>query len=245
MRFLLITLASLAFVGCSDKGGADTDPPLNTGKDVTTPATDETGVSTTETAVPSILEVIAIGWEFDGVWDQENKTLGGYLFPDIYGTYGYTPYRSPTVYITLASQDYFSAGGTGPPDASLYCLVAASFDGVDTTLDPEAYDYDKGQGSTGVKLPYYGFFEGTLTVIGMTDECNNLDPAVYPGGEPTSTLDGMHFGVGFGPLSPYLETTLSEAFGEPDWTDNQMAYISQFIAINEPGELFPHLRGTI
>ena len=42
----------------------------------------------------------------------------------------------------------------------------------------------------------------------------------------------MHFGFGYGPLSPYLDETLAE--GDPEWDTVSQAYISQFIAINHP-----------
>ncbi len=210
----------------TDTPPADTDTPpadSDTEPDTQTNETGDTG------AVSPFLEVAAIGFELTGSWDQDQELIEPHLFPDLYGGYGYPIFIPTQVFVTLATLDYFSYAGA--PPTSEYCLFTATFDGAPVALTAMEFDYTAGTGSTGVDLETWGMFEGKLTIDTMSAECSQLDPVVWPGGDPMALMDGMHFGVGYGPLSTYLEGQLS---GDPAWPTVDQAYVSQYIAINHP-----------
>lgn len=233
MWMALAGMMVLGSTGCTDEDKSDgSDEGTDDGD--TTPDTDDTvgETETGDTAGNEPLEVAALGFEYVGVWNQDTNTLEPYLFPDIYGTIGYATPNTPVVYITLANLEYFSSAGE--PDEDMYCTIGATFEGQPADVPVEAFDYDAGRGSTGQALATWGMLEGKLSIYGMSERCSELDPAVWPGGDPMALLDGMHFGLGFGPMSPYVEETLST--DNPDWDEVKDAYISQFIAINHPGD---------
>jgi hypothetical protein len=114
-----------------------------------------------------------------------------------------------------------------------YCEFIAFFYYAPASFQGTEFDYDAGKGGTGVELETWGSFEGYLEVLpdSYSDRCYELDPEVFAGGDPLETLDGMHFGLGFGPLSDYLYETYSASESFAEYED---AYMSQYIAINHP-----------
>lgn len=95
------------------------------------------------------------------------------------------------------------------------------------------FDWDAGVGGTGTELETWAAFEGYLRVEPDTfsDRCLELNPDQFEGEDPTIVLDHMHFGLGFGPLSPHLYEAFQD--GE-DFAEYEKAYMTQYIAINHP-----------
>lgn len=224
--FALPTLLVLSIAGCT--------PPKETdsGSSLTKPSDSDADTDTdsdSDTDVGDYLEVAAIGFAVRGVYDQENPTtLGGFLFDDGNGGIGYS---YPYVVVKLATADYFGMSSDDPGYEDEYCSFIAGYSHVASDGSGEEFDYDAGKGGTGGKLETWGAYDGSLFIVAdsMTDNCYNLDPAVFDGGDPINYMDGMRFGVAVGPLSPFLETTFSD---NTTFSDIQDSYLTQFIAIN-------------
>lgn len=246
MRNFAAVLA-FAFVACNppEKDGSTSDP-----DGTVDPPNGNDTASTTDTASGNVdyLEVIALGFEFDGSWDQATGEIEPYLlYPDLNASNGGVPFLISTnfVEVTLASAEYFE-GTTDDPDE--YCSFDTIFTGFESSASGTQFDWDAGDGGTGVDLLTWGMFDGYLTILpdSLSERCFELDPEQFTGGDPFAMLDGMHFGLGFGPLSPYLEEWL---FGTTTPTtsttglDYSNSYMTQYIAINHPdgsgGYTFP------
>jgi hypothetical protein len=230
--------------GCGDtKGGEETTddaPPPPTGPT----DSEETGDTA---ASDDALVVAAIGWEVRAAWNQEANALEGWVEDDWAGTNGGIPSAYPVyVLVTLANLEYFESA-SGAADTDNYCQVAALFQYVPTTQSGEAFDWDRGFGGTGDELPTSAFYEGVLTFLPDTadERCSELDTELFPSGDPYDVLDGMRFGVGYGPLSPYLLDLYTTEFSDSgeDFSEVSKSYITQFIAVNhddgDGGVTFP------
>lgn len=235
MRYAI--LAALALVACGggseEKDGTSTDGATN---ELPPGYTEDTAPGTDDTSAPPLdpLVVAAIGWEVDAGFDAEAQLIEPYLYPDFNGTNGGAPFGfSPNVLVTLASIEYF---GGGDPEVES-CTFYAFFSGAASDYATEQFDYDSGRDSTGIAAPAYAIFEGTLTIIesSLSDRCDELDTDLFPTGEPMDLLDGMRFGVAYGPQTPYITEQLSSGFGA-DWATYENAILTQFIAINHPND---------
>ena len=196
--------------------------------------TDDTGTGGTTDG--DFLEPVAVGFEYVGAWDQEVGVLeDDYLYPDLEDTNGGPFALLSTVNVSLATSAYFGMESDDPAIDAEHCDFLAFFVSTPGPLDVEEFNWDAGVGGTGVPLETWGTFEGYLVILEDTldDTCYDLDPSVFPGGDPIETFDNMHFGMGFGPLSIYNEQRLAEAYAE-EWPDYQDAFMSQYIAINHP-----------
>jgi hypothetical protein len=225
---LAIPLAALlAACNPSDKGG---DSGNTTGTFVP-PPTDTSGDTAPAPVVP--VQVAAIGFEFQGGWNQETGQLEDYLYPDLSNTNGGSPLALlPVVHVTLANTAFFQSGG--PNDPNNYCDFFATFDATPATFTGTTFDWDTGKGGLGDSLETWGAFEGKLTILTDTysPSCFGLDEAMWPGQTPTETMDGMHFGLGFGPESEYLYQQDYDYYGSaPPYAS---AVFTQYIAVNHP-----------
>ena len=182
------------------------------------------------------LEPVAVGFEYLGNWDQDLDVLEPYfLFPDLNDTNGGPLLYASLVNVSLASTAYFSMEADDPNIDYEHCDFLAYFISIPGPVTIEEFDWESGVGGSGVPLESWGTYDGYLIIRdgSLDDTCFDLDPAVFENGDPISTFDGMHFGLGFGPLSPYNETRLSDVYAE-EWPDYEDSYMSQYIAINHP-----------
>jgi hypothetical protein len=172
-----------------------------------------------------------------GGWDQSRAALEHVLIP-IGGSLYDIP---PVVYVELVNDAFFAP--YGPDDPDNYCDFYATFNGHPSAgVNGSSFDFAAGTGSNG-DLPDIGTgFEGTLDLPPTFDNprCYALETALFPGGTPTTIMDGMHFGFSFGPLSPYLDNFLFSGTGagfDPD------GVLTSYVAINHPngagGVTFP------
>jgi len=250
VKWSVLVVGSLfALGGCSGGKGSDTPGDHHNGTTTNnntnnTPSDSGTGSSSGSSSSISTsepLDVAAIGFQYIGIYDQYAQTNNGFISPNSSGSLSFLPNY---YVVTLADAKYF---GTSTPDPVDFCTFLALFDGTPSqSLQGTAFDWDAGKGSTGDILPTFGMFEGKLTIIpdSLDDRCSQLDPSVFPGGDPTELMDGMHFGVGFGPLSPALQSQFGTATtGATTWPVLQNALLTTFIAINHPdgsgGVTFP------
>jgi hypothetical protein len=181
----------------------------------------------------------AIGFDFKGIWDQEYDTLLPYVYP-LGSTGTLNQVKEPVVRVTLASTDFFSVSSSDPLRDSMYCEFDASFDFQPSSFPLEEFDYTTGIGGSGVSVEAWAAYEGSLSIVGtsFSPRCTQLDPDTFEDGQPFALLDGMRFGVAMAPLSEFLETMLSGAYGAT-WPDYQPAYFTQYIAINHPDSAVP------
>lgn len=219
----------LALMAC-DRTEKDTDsyiPPDNNTDDSS--ATDDSGKES-DPPVGDYLEVAALGFEFTGIWNQDLHFLDNYIYEDSNGDLQAT---IPYVLVTLASLDYFSMTSDDPGFEDEYCEYVAIFRWQEADFKGQEFDWDAGKGGTGLELETWDAYEGYLEVLPDTysDRCYELDPAVFEGGDPLVVMDGMHFGLGFGPLSDHLYDIYKEG---DTFADYELAYMTQYIAINHP-----------
>jgi hypothetical protein len=219
---------------CGEKEEGGDDASLPAGDADTDVDIDDT--ETGDTGFLEYLDVIALGFEYRGIWNQETGDLEPYLYPDLYGTNGAPFALLPIVEVKLASLEYFE-GSTDVPDE--YCSFLTLFSYFPSDAVGTEFNWDVGDGGTGVDLETWSMVDGFLTILpdSLDDRCYELDPEVWPGGDPYDYIDGMHFGMGHGPLSPYLIDWLGpfDTTTSTNPYDYSNAYMSQFIAINHPG----------
>lgn len=237
MRTLFLTLPAAILLSACERTEKDSNTFIpsddsGTGNTDDSGATDDSG--TTDDG--DYLDVVAVGFEYVGVWDQELDVLDYYsLYPDLDDTNG-GPFLNPSlVRVSLATTAYFGMDFDDPNIDYEHCDFYAYFISVPAPLTVEEFDWESGVGGSGVPLETWGTYEGYLAVDvdSLDDTCFDLDPAVFPDRDPISVFDGMHFGMGFGPLSPYNDTRLSESYAE-EWPDYENSYMSQYIAVNHP-----------
>ena len=203
-------------------------PACTTGGGSTAHVAGETDADTDTDA--DYLEVAALGFEYVGGWDQEAQLLENYVYIDSAGD---PQPGGPYVWVTLASLDYFSMSSDTPGFEDEYCEFLAYFYHEPAEFSGMEFDWDAGKGGTGEELETWGAFEGYLEIdlTSFSYRCEELDPDQFEDGDPIATLDGMHFGLGFGPLTDHLFETLKD--GE-DFDEYQDAYMTQYVAMNHP-----------
>jgi hypothetical protein len=171
-------------------------------------------------------EPVAVGFEYIGGFDAENKALTGWTYSDGSPAENY-------VLVTLAELDYFSTG-----DEGTYCELYYTYyvEGEGDFKSYEAGDPNGANpwGTHGSQATTWASWEGTLSLYGSSVDngylCENLDPAEWEDGAPYSRLENMQFGMGFGPQSEYIhgnwEQKTQDLYGENGFTS--------YIAINHP-----------
>ena len=233
-RFLCVPLVSSFALACINSGGstrhvaeesdtdtdADTDTDTDTGEDTG----EDTGVD------DDSLLVAALGFEYVGGWDEEGQLLENFVYEDNSGDLAASGYF---VRVTLASLKYFEMSSDTPGFEDEYCEFIASFHHAPAELVGVGFDWDAGKGSTGEELETWGSFEGYLEIStnSYSYRCEELNEDQFEGGDPVATLDLMHFGLGFGPLSAYLVDALKDG---ASYAEYKNSYMAQYIAINHP-----------
>ena len=186
---------------------------------------------------PLDLDPAAVGFEFDGVFDGAN--LGGYMTPDGAGGLVELP---PLVLVTFANIDFFSAT-TEEDQLRNSCEAFATFDVIagESLLVPASMD--------GESVQVWNHFETSLSIIpgswqfeGDTpsdDGCAfALDSDLWGdgGSELLNSFTTFRFGIGFGPLTEYLQSAWQDEAGE--WANETIEELSvgmmtSYIAIND------------
>ena len=233
-KSLLVLGLPLALVACGDKEIEE--------EDTTTEDTDADDVEDTgETVVENEpLVPAAIGFELSAIWNEAANDGAGelapYLYPDLGNTNGGIPLAlSSGVTVTLASVDYFGLGqnATDEDRAMESCSVFADFAYSPANLLAQEFDWTGGVGSSGNNVELWNSFEGTLVfrLDSASDRCAELDE-----GHSLDTFDGMRFGIGFGPLSPYMTGEFESTNWWADDLEAQGSYFTQYIAVNHPSD---------
>jgi len=164
-----------------------------------------------------------VGFEWVGGWDSGSDEITTHFSGGKeYGGF---------VQVTFADVDYFSATDDAGREGH-FCEALAVFSWSPSDFMAMTYAYDSSYGGDVVDL--WGAYEGFLTFNDKylyQDECYNLDPDAFAGGTPVATFDGMHFGLGFGELSPYHE---EQYWGEKYVKEYGPGLHTQYIAVNHP-----------
>ena len=236
MTFLTLGLFSLW--ACGDK-------PVTTDTATSQPSSEPASSPTDDPIIEEELEpleVVAVGFEFLGSWDQNTAELGGWTLDDG------TP-RDGVVLVHFTNMDFFSEGA-GDDDENI-CSLNALFVNQAAVLDAQEYPWDNPPSNSGmypldgVSASTWAGFEGYLTFDGTTatpDSCGRiLDERVITvtdDGNSVFPMDGMHFGISYGALTEEHESRLSEAYTDSDLGDYfdtyREAFVSQYIHINHP-----------
>ena len=142
--------------------------------------------------------------------------------------------------VTLATMDYFSATTEAEKEGE-YCEWFAFFGGavvggevtdpVPYDMNAQEFDWESGSGGSGVLVDEWAAWEGGLPIADgtMSDRCADWVDADY------SLFNGMHYGLGFGPLSSYMTDELTDA----DWWDDEVhpyTYFTMYTAMNHPSD---------
>jgi len=176
----------------------------------------------TTVAYSTYMDPVAVGFEFVGGWDEHRQELRPWLFNSL----DYEPY----VRIIIVEQEYFQTSPDDPRYYTLYCEVLATLDGGPEPLEARQHDDD-------AAVTLWGSFAGTLSVFGYGGgDCENFDPDVWPGGQPRWTLDGVPFGVGFGPHTDFLQRAWSDQVIET-YGDYMLGVWFAFDRENDDGEV--------
>ena len=171
-------------------------------------------------------EPIAVGFEYIGGYDAENKELTGWTYSDGSPAENY-------VLVTLAELEYFQTGEEGTY-CELYYTFYVDGEGDFSAYEPGDADAANPWGTHGSQASLWASWEGTLSLWGASTDngylCEMLDPADWEDGAPYARFENMQFGLGFGPQSGYLHGSWDQdtidLYGESAFTS--------YIAINHP-----------
>ena len=214
----VLTIASvlsvLALSACDEDKGIVDDSETDIGDEDETETEDETEEE------PEYFEPIAVGFQYVGGWDSSTGELLNYVYNGKeYGNY---------VMMTFADIDYFSATDSAAREGH-FCDVVTSFYHESASLSAETYDYGSGGGES---VALWDSWEGGLYFdesMMIDDACWNLDPAVYTDGMPLEMFNGIHFGMGFGPVSD----SIVDWFGDY-YADVETSLFGIYQAVNHP-----------
>ena len=183
---------------------------------------------------------VAIGIEFNGIWDEANNELRNFVYPGELTEDGEPMAASAHAVVTLATMDYFSATTDAEKEGE-YCSWVAWFVGAvvgGETTDPQPYDmnaqefdWDAGVGGSGVLVDEWTAWEGGLLIneASMDERCADWEGADY------NQFHGLHYGLGFGDLSSFMTDELTDT----DWWDDEVhphTFFTMYTAMNHPNE---------
>ncbi len=175
-----------------------------------------------EADCPINLDPVAVGFEFDGVFDG-----AGLIGPTIDGE-EYPPY----VVITFTSADYFTAGGNEEGNLNS-CEALALFDVItaESVLDADGENV-------------WTDFDTSLSIVPGSWDADDfacasaLDQDIW-GADGVDLLDAFtlfRFGMGFGPHTQYLADAWQDDEGEwasPDIEELSVGFLTEYIGIND------------
>lgn len=235
---------ALVLGACSNDEPTDTQPPVVD--------TDPSPTGPTGNIVVDLVPA-ALGIELETGFKAANGTdpaeLVRYAFEgDTQGTV-----LSPTLTLTVTDIEYFSIPNDDPKRRFHFCNFYAIFPHivVDPAPEGENFDYDAGKGASGVTTPQWFFAEGRADIYANSAKTNNAGEVIFEGGNATDSeaclslkdqgypdiLDGMHVGIGFGDITPYLlENSWDNFNGLAEW---EPAVNTMFIAMNHPNSTAP------
>ncbi|MEL6342902.1 MAG: hypothetical protein AAFV53_07195 [Myxococcota bacterium] len=245
---ILLLVTGLSLLACDGETGIeDTDETFG-GGDTDNNDDDDDDDEEEEEIIP--FDPVAVGVEFEAGLDP--------IFKSEFLIYRYQSaaetFLRPLVTLSVTNIDYFSlpAGSTEEDRNANRCQLLAEFDYVidDTPPTALAFDYESGTGFLSESYQLNFFAEGAANIIGysaLLDETgevvrdadgilvpsNNcqqiIDQGVY------DQLDGMHLGIGFGPMSDFMRTELFDDYA--DFEEDQIdAIAGAYIAMNHPAD---------
>ena len=161
-------------------------------------------------------EPTAVGFSYLGGWDEHADALTEWA----YDGESYDGY----VKVTLASAAFFSLAFDDPERDNEYCEIRAIYHSASDAIEARSEE-------TGELVTLRAGFSGYLEIYGYVGgQCYNLDPEVWTDGEPYEVFDGMHFGLGFAPLTAYL----AQAWSEDTVAQYGDYMFASYIAVNHP-----------
>ena len=198
-----------------------------------------------ETECP-VLEPAALGVEINTGYDADNNVLTYYMYD------GFSTIYNPVLTLTVTDIEYFSMSADDPDREYHYCEFYAEFPHVEPDPAPvgHAFDYDKGHGTGDGTFKLQYFAEGRADIYSYqvaTDSAGNPleddEGNYYPSracesllaqGYP-DVLDGMHVGIGFGELSPYMRESYWSDFAG-DYAIYEESVLGTYVAFNHPAD---------
>ncbi|MFT6232960.1 MAG: hypothetical protein ACJAZO_003478 [Myxococcota bacterium] len=179
-----------------------------------------------ETDCPINLDPVAVGFEFDGVWDG-----AALIGPIVEGQDGPVE-LIPLVLVTFTNADYFTAGGNEVGNLNS-CEAYATFDVVaaESVLDADGE-------------AVWTDFDTTLSILPTSWDADDLSCATALdqdiwGSGGADLLDAFtlfRYGIGFGPQTQYLADAWQDEEGEwasPDIEELSVGFMAEFVGIND------------
>jgi hypothetical protein len=246
---LYAILAASSVAACGGPGKSTDDGP-NFGDD-----DDDDVLDTHDTASGGALPVVDLVPAAIGVEIESGISAAGQL---TYASYpGSTTVEPPLLIISITDVEYFDLSSESPERRNHVCEFYAEFPHI-VQYDPGlgyAFDWEAAGGITGATFPLWFFAEGSAAIYsnGIAYEEDGETPYLDENGEyvdaPACTslfeqgypeaIDGMHVGIGFGPLTPYLTEDIYEDFKDPDLAEIEASITGMFVAINHPNAAEP------
>lgn len=178
-----------------------------------------------EADCPINLDPVAVGFEFDGVWDGASL-----IGPTVEGADGPVELL-PYVVVTFTNADYFTAGGNEEGNLNS-CEALALFDVIAAesvlTADETVWtDFD-----TALSIVPSSWDDNELSCASALDQDIWGDGGV----DLLDAFTLFRFGMGFGPQTQYLADAWQNDDGE--WANEQIeelsvGFMSEFIGLND------------